>query len=293
MGQPIVVVEKPSIANPGMVRFETNRAITGMGHERYVAGTEVRGDRPPDELARRLLAHGGIEVVHINGSVVTVDLAKGYASTGLKEIIEGLYIHYPPTAEDAEAAVADADAPESEGEAVEQVAAAPAEVAPDPKHTEVTAADEAVADAPGPDEEGAPAPSSTSSASVTADADEETEADVQQAEGDAPTLDQAPPGGTPSDPPADDPTTVPAEDAPSAADTEGDAPGADTIDPDAAAAAAAVDEARSSEAAAEGDDPEAAATTASGTDADADSDRPAAGAAERAPLEPGESPTAE
>ncbi len=33
MGQPIVVVEKPSIANPGMVRFETNRALTGMGHE--------------------------------------------------------------------------------------------------------------------------------------------------------------------------------------------------------------------------------------------------------------------
>jgi hypothetical protein len=54
-----------------------------------------------------------------------------------------------------------------------------------------------------------------------------------------------------------------------------------------------VDEARSSEAAAEGDDPEAAATTASGTDPDADSDRPATGAAERAPLDPGESPAAE
>lgn len=128
MGQPIVVIEKPSIANPGMVRFETNRAITGMGHERYVAGSEVRGDRPPDELARRLLAHGGIETVHINGSVVTVDLAKGRTSDGLKQIIEDLYIFYPATDEaevSAEAeASADGEAPESDGELVEQESAA-------------------------------------------------------------------------------------------------------------------------------------------------------------------------
>ena len=68
MGQSIVVLEKPS-SNPGVVRFETNRAITGMGHERYVAGTEVWGHRPPDELARRLLARGGVAGVQINGNV--------------------------------------------------------------------------------------------------------------------------------------------------------------------------------------------------------------------------------
>lgn len=136
MGQPIVVVEKPSVANPGMVRFETNRALTGMSHERYRAGTEVRGHRPPDELARRLLARGGIESVHMNGSVVTVDLAKGSDSAGLVEIIEGLFIHYPPEDEaemDLAAGAEAADQPDSEGELVEQVAMAEG-TAPDPEH---------------------------------------------------------------------------------------------------------------------------------------------------------------
>lgn len=103
MGQPIVVVEKPSVANPGVVRFETNRALTGMGHERYVADTEVRGDRPPDELARRLFARGGVAAVHVNGNVVTVDLAKGHGTDGLRTIIEDLYVFYPETEEEAPA----------------------------------------------------------------------------------------------------------------------------------------------------------------------------------------------
>jgi hypothetical protein len=94
MGQPIVVTEKPS-SYPGVVRFETNRALTGMGHERYVAGTEVWGDRPPDELARRLLAESSVESVQINSNIVTVDLAKGFDSRGLREVIENLYIFYP------------------------------------------------------------------------------------------------------------------------------------------------------------------------------------------------------
>ena len=131
MGQPIVVIEKPSVANPGMVRFETNRALTGMSHERYLAGTEVRGNRPPDELARRLLARGGIGAVHMNGSVVTVDLEKGADSQGLREIIEGLFIHYPADG-DAGEVDEDADQPTSEGELVEQVAAADG-AAPDPE----------------------------------------------------------------------------------------------------------------------------------------------------------------
>lgn len=157
MGQPIVVVEKPSVANPGMVRFETNRALTGMGHERYVPG-EVRGDRPPDELARRLLSRGGIEAVHINGSVVTVDLAKGRDTDGIREIIENLYIHYPPTVEAAaegdESVVADADQPETEGELAETVADT-ADAAPSPEHEPAqpaaeVAAEEQAADAGDP-----------------------------------------------------------------------------------------------------------------------------------------------
>jgi hypothetical protein len=98
MGQSIVVNAKPS-SNPGIVRFETNRALTGMGHERYLAGQDVWGHRPPDELARRLLARGGVASVQVNGNMVTVDLQKGYDDTGLLEIIENLYRFYPDTVE--------------------------------------------------------------------------------------------------------------------------------------------------------------------------------------------------
>ena len=34
MGQPITVVAKPAVT-PGVLRLETNRSLTGMGHERY------------------------------------------------------------------------------------------------------------------------------------------------------------------------------------------------------------------------------------------------------------------
>jgi hypothetical protein len=213
MGQPIVVVEKPSIANPGMVRFETNRSITGMGHEVYPAGTEVRGDRPPDELARRLLAHGGVAGIHMNGSVVTVDLEKGHGTDGLREIIESLYIHYPPTLDDPDAAVADADAPETEGELVEQEAAAPADEAPAPEHPEPVPAAEAAAEELDAAAAETAEPPAAPAADAEAEPDEVTDADVQQVEGDAPTTDQAPVGGTPSDPPADaeDPATAPTD----------------------------------------------------------------------------------
>ena len=94
MGQPIIVTEKPSIAHPGMVRFETNRALTGMGHERYATREAARGHRPPDELARRLFDHGGVAGVHVNGNIVTVDLEKGRSSDGMAQIIHDLYLFY-------------------------------------------------------------------------------------------------------------------------------------------------------------------------------------------------------
>ena len=43
MGQPITVVEKTSAANPAILRLETNRPLSGMGHERY--------DGPPERAA--------------------------------------------------------------------------------------------------------------------------------------------------------------------------------------------------------------------------------------------------
>lgn len=108
MGQSIVVHEKPSSIR-GIVRFETNRALTGMGHERYRSGDEVWGERPPDELARRLLARESVAGLQINGNVVTVDLEKGYDSSGLLEVIEDLYRFYP----DAPATTPAVEAPEA------------------------------------------------------------------------------------------------------------------------------------------------------------------------------------
>ena len=95
MGQPISVVRKPS-SRPGMVRLETNRTLTGMGHERYTASADVSGDRPPDELARRLFTRAGVRSVHIFSNVITVQLDPGADDTGLEDIVRELYIHYRP-----------------------------------------------------------------------------------------------------------------------------------------------------------------------------------------------------
>ena len=95
MGQPITVVQKPS-ADSGRVRFEINRSITGMGHERYLPDTEILGNRPPDELARRLFERGGIDGIHINSNVITLDLADGSDTDGLQELIGDLFLYYVP-----------------------------------------------------------------------------------------------------------------------------------------------------------------------------------------------------
>lgn len=98
MGQPVTVVQKPS-SKPGVVRFEINRSITGMGHERYRADEEVSGNRPPDELARRLFAHGGIDRIHMNSNVITLDLGKGATAGGLADVIADMFIYYRPGVE--------------------------------------------------------------------------------------------------------------------------------------------------------------------------------------------------
>jgi hypothetical protein len=136
MGQSIVVNEKPS-SNPGVVRFETNRAFTGMDHERYLAGTEVWGNRPPDELARRLLAKPSVAGLQINGNMVTVDLAKGYDAAGLREVIENLYRFYPdatdaPDAPEAPEVPAEGDAAEPELTDADADAAPESQADPEP-----------------------------------------------------------------------------------------------------------------------------------------------------------------
>ncbi len=97
MGQPITVVETPSTTNPAMVRFETNRPLSGMGHERYEGPPSELLRRPVDELARRLFATAVVEKIHINGSVVTVTLVGGQTGAGLGDIIRHLFLHYRAT----------------------------------------------------------------------------------------------------------------------------------------------------------------------------------------------------
>lgn len=143
MGQSVNVVAKHS-SNPEILRFEINRSLTGMGHERYRSLDDIVLDRPVDRLARRLLEHGGVDGVHVNSSVITVDLGGGYVGEGLQQIIEDLFRFYP-------------DAPD--GEAGTDVPAEESPVAQEPltgDETELREAPEAAA-ATGASEFDAPA----------------------------------------------------------------------------------------------------------------------------------------
>jgi hypothetical protein len=93
MGQPVTVIEKPS-TRPDVVRFEINRSITGMGIERYGSADAVLDDRPPDQLARRLFAHGGVRGVTVMSNQITVDLEPGADTGGMRELIEELFLYY-------------------------------------------------------------------------------------------------------------------------------------------------------------------------------------------------------
>jgi hypothetical protein len=99
MGQPVVVVEKPS-RRPGIVRFEANRSLSGMGHDSFTAGDAsgvfARAKTPAAELARRLFATGRVAGVHVYQNMVTVDLNKGFDSEGLDEIVRDLYQYWKP-----------------------------------------------------------------------------------------------------------------------------------------------------------------------------------------------------
>ena len=104
MGQLVGVVEKQS-ATPGVVRFELNRSLSGMGHERFTSAADALGPRPAAALARDLFATGRVAGIHIYGNVVTVDLARGHDSTGLIDIVREMYRYWkpgvePPTFED-------------------------------------------------------------------------------------------------------------------------------------------------------------------------------------------------
>lgn len=95
MGQPVAVTEKQSII-PGIVRFETNRSLTGMGHERFRSVLDATKQTPAAELARRLFHTGRVSGVHVYGNMVTIDLAKGFTGDGLGDIVANLYQYWKP-----------------------------------------------------------------------------------------------------------------------------------------------------------------------------------------------------
>lgn len=70
-----------------------------MGHERYGAAPGPEMDRPCDELARRLFAEDGVEYVHINSNVITINMGFGADDAALQETIEQLFIYYRPGVE--------------------------------------------------------------------------------------------------------------------------------------------------------------------------------------------------
>jgi len=107
MGQLVAVTEKPS-ATRGVVRFEINRSLSGMGHEHFASVADAWGNTPSDELARRFFATGQVAGVHVYGNIITVDLQKGYDSEGLADIVRNLYQYWkpgvePPSFEDLQA----------------------------------------------------------------------------------------------------------------------------------------------------------------------------------------------
>ena len=98
MGELVAVVEKPS-ATPGVVRFELNRSLSGMGHERFASPADAYGPTPSALLARMLFQTGQVASVHVYANIVTVDLAKGMHSDGLADIVTEMYRYWKPGVE--------------------------------------------------------------------------------------------------------------------------------------------------------------------------------------------------
>jgi hypothetical protein len=121
MGQQIAVVAKPS-RTKGVMRYEANRNLTGMGHEEFSSVAQATGTRPAATLARRLLETGQVASVHVFGNIITVDVAKGHTAEGLDDVVRDLYQYWkpgmaPPSFEDLVPEAAAEAAPAAAGDA--------------------------------------------------------------------------------------------------------------------------------------------------------------------------------
>ena len=95
MGQLVAVEQKAGGAST-VVRFETNRSLTGMGHERFTSAAEAKGPRPAAVIARRFFEAGHVSWVHVYGNCITASLEAGASQASLNEIVRDLYQYWKP-----------------------------------------------------------------------------------------------------------------------------------------------------------------------------------------------------
>ena len=95
MGQLVAVEQKAGGAST-IVRFETNRSLTGMGHERFTSAAEAKGPRPAAVIARRFFEAGHVSWVHVYGNCITASLEAGASQADLNEIVRDLYQYWKP-----------------------------------------------------------------------------------------------------------------------------------------------------------------------------------------------------
>ena len=95
MGQLVAVEQKAGGAST-VVRFETNRSLTGSGHERFTSAAEAKGPRPAAVIARRFFESGHVSWVHVYGNCITASLEAGASQTGLNDIVRDLYQYWKP-----------------------------------------------------------------------------------------------------------------------------------------------------------------------------------------------------
>lgn len=95
MGQ-LVAVEQKAGGSSTVVRFETNRSLTGSGHERFTAASQAKGPRPAAVIARRFFESGHVSWVHVYGNIITASLEAGASQAGLNEIVRDLYQYWKP-----------------------------------------------------------------------------------------------------------------------------------------------------------------------------------------------------
>ena len=95
MGQLVAVEQKAGGAST-VVRFETNRSLTGSGHERFTSAAEAKGPRPAAVIARRFFEAGHVSWVHVYGNCITASLEAGAPQASLNEIVRDLYQYWKP-----------------------------------------------------------------------------------------------------------------------------------------------------------------------------------------------------